>query len=404
MDRGALTGVGNPAGMTALDLACGVPLGFTPAAPLPRVAPVPFDRIFERAIERLYAGGSTLFVGFSGGRESAVALAFCVDYARRHGLADPVPVTLRHPALDTADDLEAQERIIAHLGVHDWVRVPSSEELDLIGPMAAPLLRQVGVFWPFAAYTMAPLFEQAKGSTFVLHTGIMDFFSFWRWAPLAGVLAGHRRPTAQDFALALATVMPVPIRAWLARRRGIPAPMPWMRPHAERRALESFTGRRASVPIRFDRAVMTEITHRCFSGGYASFQAIGHALGTSVISPLYEYETLAAVARAGGWRGFGNRQETLKRFAGHLLPPGSLAGRPGADRNPLLFGERSRAFAANWSGEGFDTELIDVQALRQTWLSPRPDARTGGLLQYAWLREQQAQTDIAPTTLTAVTT
>ena len=122
---------------------------------------------------------------FSGGRESSVWLAMATRYARGHGHADPVPVTLRYPGLASAEQLRLQELVIAQLGLADWERVEPDDDLDLIGPVAAAALQRTGPFWPPNAYTMAPLLEAARDGVFVLMTGISDFFTWWRWAPLS---------------------------------------------------------------------------------------------------------------------------------------------------------------------------------------------------------------------------
>jgi len=46
----------------------------------------------------------------------------------------------------------------------------------------------------------------------------------------------------------------------------------------------------------------------------------------------------------------------------------------------VFWSEHSRELAARWNG-GVDDELVDLEALRQEWQGPRPDARTFMLLQ-----------------------
>ena len=314
-------------------------------------------------------------------------LAMATSYARRHGHDDPVPVTLRYPGLASAEQLTLQERVVAHLGLADWKRVDLDDDLDLIGPVAGASLRLVGPFWPPNAYIMAPLLEAARGGVFVLVTGLSDFFAWWRWAPLAGVLMRHRRPVPRDAALLGSVLMPTALRAEAALRRGIP-PLPWLRPTAERQALELLTQRQADVPFRFNRAATTQITHRCFTGAAGTFRALGEALGTTTELPLCRPGVVESLAGAGGWRGFGEQRAMLHRLAGGLLPQDLLTRRPAPDLNPVFFGEPSREFAADWTGAGLDESVVDTEALRRNWLSDRPDPRTACLLQYAWLAEQ----------------
>ena len=339
---------------------------------------------------------------FSGGRESSVWLAMATRYARCHGHDDPVPMTLRYPGLASTEQLRVQELVIAQLGLSDWQRVEPDDNLDLIGPIAAEALRLTGPFWPPNAYLMAPLIQAARDGVFVLMTGISDFFAWWRWAPLAGVLSGHRRPRSRDVALLGAMLTPVAVRARAARRQRMPPPLPWLRPAAERQALALLTERQAAVPVRFDHAATTQITHRCFTGAAGTFRALGEAFGTTTELPLSRSGAVGSLAGAGGWRGFGEQRAMLERLAGDFLPPDLLARRPTPDLGPIFFGEPSREFAGNWTGAGLDKSVVDTEALRRNWLSDRPDPRTACLLQYAWLAEQLASGS-APLTAGALT-
>jgi hypothetical protein len=389
MEAGVFS-VGNPAAVSFLDLACGMPLGCNrerPPAPrrssLDEFSALVFSSAFDRG---------PCFIPFSGGRESSMWLAMGTRHARRHGHADPVPVTLRYPGLASPEQLELQELVVARLGLADWEIVEPDDDLDLIGPVAAAALRRTGPFWPPNAYLMAPLIEAAREGVFVLLTGVSDFFSWWRWAPLAGVLSGHRRPTRQDVLLLASIAVPASLRARALRRRGTPS-LPWLRPDAARRVAALSTARRAAVPVGFDSAVTTQITHRCFSGAAGTFRALGEALGTSVELPLCTPGVVASLAGAGGRRGFGEQRALLQRLGGELLPSEALSRRPAPDLTPIFFGEPSREFAASWTGTGLDESVVDTEMLRRTWLSDRPDPRTACLLQYAWIAEQLAVGD-----------
>ena len=133
-----------------------------------------------------------------------------------------------------------------------------------------------------------------------------------------------------------------------------------------------------------------QITHRCFSGAAGTFRALGEALGTTIDQPQCRPGVVESLAGACGWRGFADLRGILQRLAGDLLPADLLVERPGPDAIRVFFGERSREFATSWSGGGLDESIVDVDALRQTWLSERPDPRTACLLQYAWLTEELA--------------
>jgi hypothetical protein len=386
MGAGAFS-VGNPANLSFLDVACSMPLGCNGDRP-PRVRRSSLDEFATLLFSRSFGRGPC-YMPFSGGRESSMWLAMATRHARSHGHDDPVPVTLRYPGLASPEQLTVQELVVTQLGLTDWERVECDDDLDLIGPVAGEALRCIGPFWPPNAYTMAPLIEAARGGVFVLLTGLSDFFSWWRWAPLASVLMRHRRPTADDAALLGSMLVPAQVRGRAARRHGVP-PLSWLRPTAERRALELLAKRQADVPVRFSRAATTQITHRCFTGAAGTFRALGEALGTTTELPLCRRGVVESLAGAGGWRGFGEQPAMLRQLAGDLLPTDLLRRRPAPDLNPVFFSAASREFAADWNGVGLEESVVDIEALRRTWLSERPDPRTASLLQYAWLAEQVA--------------
>jgi hypothetical protein len=56
----------------------------------------------------------------------------------------------------------------------------------------------------------------------------------------------------------------------------------------------------------------------------------------------------------------------------------------------VFWSEHSGELAARWNGEGVDDELVDLEALRREWQSPRPDARTFTLLQRIALGDESA--------------
>lgn len=380
---------GNPAGLTFLDVACGMPLGWNDERPVvARTSSL--DETCARVWSRCFGRGPC-YIPFSGGRESSMWLATATRYARGSGHEDPIPLTLRYPGLATEAELDVQERVVASLGLADWERVESAD-LDLIGPVARSVLAWTGPIWPPNAYLMAPLVEAARDGVFVFVTGLSDFFSWWRWAPLVSVLERRRRPVKRDVSLAAAALLPVSLRVRAARRRASPPPMRWMQPAAEGEALAVLRRRQADVPLRCDRAMAAQVTHRCFDGAAGTLGAIGESLGTSIVQPLRRPDVVESFAGAAGPRGFRGLNAMLLAMCGDLLPADLLDRRPGADLTRVFFGNTSREFAANWTGAGLDESVVDAEALRRNWLSDAPDPRTACLLQYAWLTEQARST------------
>jgi hypothetical protein len=385
---------GNPANLSFLDLACGMPLGCNGDRPR-----APLAASLEEVCARVWSpsfGRGPCYVPFSGGAESSMWLATATRYARRNGHDDPVPLTLRYPGLASTEELSVQERVVAHLRLADWEQIEPEGSLDLVGPVAAATLARTGPLWPPNAYLMSPLVEAARGGVFVFVTGIDDFFSWWPWGRLVRVLERHRRPGKADLAMLATALMPTALRVRAARGRRV-RPLPWLRAAAEHEALALLRRRQAEVPLRFDRATMMQVTHRCFGAAAGSLGAIGDEFGTYIDQPLRRPGVVESFAGWGGRRGFRGSTAMLRQMCGDVLPADLLAPRPGPDLTRVFFDDESREFAINWSGAGLDESVVDAEALRRSWLSDRPDPRTACLLQYAWLTENAPVARSMPT-------
>lgn len=119
----------------------------------------------------------------------------------------------------------------------------------------------------------------------------------------------------------------------------------------------------------------------------ATLARLGQAAGVQIEAPLLDPRFVAALARAGGARGWGNRVATVRAIAGVSLPEALFARLDKAGFNAAFFGLASRGFAETWSGRGVDATLVDPDALRRAWLEPEPDFRSALLLQLAWLHD-----------------
>ena len=104
--------------------------------------------------------------------------------------------------------------------------------------------------------------------------------------------------------------------------------------------------------------------------------------------PYRDDRFIAALAAAGGRRGFGNRAATLSHLAGHLLPPELLRRSDGVNRHQAFFGEASRTFGAEWSGHGVDDEVVDTDVLRALWSSGSFPWASTMLFQSAFVTER----------------
>jgi asparagine synthase (glutamine-hydrolysing) len=322
------------------------------------------DETLYEILEPALATGRCL-VSFSGGRESAWLLAAATSAARRRGHADPIPATLRYQER-SATNVRHQERIVSYLGLGDWERVGIEDELEILGPYARRALSTVGLLFPATAYALLPLLDRAHGGCLLAGGAVSDFFTYWHWARVSEVLAARRLPRRRDFRELATAALPRRRREAHVRARLGP-PHPWLRASAadviERFAIDVAT----DVPLRFDRAVARQRTHRCHAGMRLSFDALAASVGSRFAMPFRDDRFIAALGAAGGRRGFGNRATALTHVAGHLLPAELLRRSDGVSRSQAYFGDASREFAAEWSGHGLDHEVVDSGVLRDIW-------------------------------------
>ena len=376
---------GEPWRLTALEVACGFPIGLDPDAPsLPPSVKgegplAALERAVLPALQR-----SPCLVSFSGGRDSSAVLAVATAVARREELPPPVPVTLRFPAAPEADEAEWQQAVVRHLGIDDWVCVELQDELDLVGPVASRVHRRHGLLWPPNTHFHVPVLEMAKGGCVLTGIDGDGLLASWRWARPAGVLARRVRPEPRDVLRLGLAVQPRPLRRVVESRLSRPD-LPWLRPQASRAVSLAWAADRSREPFRWDRRVRWWSRLRSLRMVLRSLDLVAERLGTRVVHPLADPRFLAAAADAGGRLGLGDRTAVMRSWFGPLLP-GELIARPTKARlDGPFWATYSRAFIASWDGEGVDEALVDPLGLRRAWCADVPNAFTSTLLQAAWL-------------------
>ncbi len=378
---------GDHCGPSALEVARGWVHG--PAAP---VEP-PADALPEAPLEALEAAilpalrEAPCVIAFSGGRDSSLLLAVAARAARREGLPLPIPSTVRYPHLPGTDESAWQERVVRHVGIEDWERIDLTDELDCIGPVAqAEIRREGGPLFPPNAHSAVPHLPTAAGGTLMMGLGGDELFISHRWRPLNDMLAGRRRPNRGDLKLLAEAAVPRVLRG----PRTEEADIPWLRPGAAG-ALARLRAWDLDDPIAFDRSVLETAGSRALRLGLATIRRIVAAGGAKLSTPLLDPRFVVALARAGGARGFGPRTATMRVVGRDVLPDDVLARHDKIVFDDVFFTRISREFAARWSGEGLDDELVDPEVLRDMWSRPRPDFRSAMLLQAAWLHDDRAK-------------
>jgi hypothetical protein len=378
--------VANPCPLTRLDVATCTMLGReVHRASLPRsVAPV--AEVGDLLLLPALAGGRC-FVSFSGGRESSAVLAATTRAARRHGHPDPVPVTVRYLRAESAKEIEVQEEVMTHLGLQEWERIVIDDELEITGPYARRTLETAGLLFPPNAYLMLPQLDVAAGGTLVVGFGVTDLFLYWHWARLWEAVQSHRRPGRADLRRLAAAALPPSWRGRLIERYVRRPRMSWLHAGVALEADRRFVAESLAAPVRFSAALERQSTHRCLRGTRRALAALAKSAGAQVVMPLYDDAFIGAVAAWGRWRGVGGRRHLLAALAGDLLPESVLRRGSGPPLQDVLFGERTRAFVDSWSGNGLDSELVDVEALHSHWSNGQVDWRSSLLLQAAFAHD-----------------
>jgi Asparagine synthase len=359
-----------------LDVATGMVLG---AARRPPALPARAGESPLAALERAVLPAlqrPPCLVSFSGGRDSAAVLAVATRVARQHRLADPVPATNRFGVAPASDEASWQERIVGHLGLGDWIRLPFEEELDAVGPYARRVLLENGLLWPFNVHFHLPLLEAAGQGSVLTGIGGDELF-----AAACGPLGG-RRPRA--LARTLFEVAPYAARRPVIARRA-PLRLPWLTRAGGRAATAAAAAHDAGEPRATPARMRWARGMRSLAVGAESLDAVAAMTRAQIVNPLLDAGVWAAVAAAAGRRGFDGRRHGMQELVGPLLPA-EVAGRTDkASFDEAFFTATAREAAAAWSGAGLPPGLVDAEALAAHWRAPAPLAQSFTLLQSAWL-------------------
>ncbi|MGH2705321.1 MAG: asparagine synthase-related protein [Actinomycetota bacterium] len=374
-----------------LEVAAGQLVGEDPTSrPLPRVEPglSPLSALEDAILPALLR--PPCLVSFSGGRDSSAILAVAASVARREGVEMPVPTTFCFPGIPEADETVWQEHVVGHLGLTGWERITIEEELDFLGEASTGVLRRHGLLWPSNAYVHVPLMERARGGSLLTGIDGDGLFGGWGWARLMMLLSGRGgRPVRQDARRLLRAAAPVPLRRAVAGRKGL-VKLPWLRPEGQRALNRLVAADWPTEPVRWNARVRWWARRRYVAALDFNLGLLAKERDVLVVNAFLDRRFLAALAVSGGSKGFGNRTSAMRALFADLLPDDLLQRANKGLLTRVLWGRDSRAFGASWGGRGIDPEVIDEEALRATWTSDRPDARSSLLIQAAWLATEDA--------------
>lgn len=323
-------------------------------------------------------------VAFSGGRDSSAILAMATRVARRHGLSDPVPITLRYDQHPRTWEAEWQEQMVRHLGLGEWEIVPIRSEFDLLGPIAREALRRHGLYWPANAHSMVPLLRAAGGGSLITGNGGDEVFTSLvrpRKMSTMQILRSHAPHRAA--VTLLLPYLPIPWRVRLQYRQGLR--LPWLRTAARREVRRRFVEN--SVLRRRDERHYLETLDdsRYLELARSIFSALAGDAGAYCLEPFLDPRFFAAVEVVAPRGGFPSRQAAMEMLFSDLLPPPIARRTTKATFTEVFWGPDSRAYAQRWDGGGLDHSLVAPDRLRREWSKRRPDFRSATALQAAWL-------------------
>jgi hypothetical protein len=385
--------LGRPPVLEQCDVLAGFPFGMRRAAERgPRPGPDPVAALRAALLPALTR--SPCVVAFSGGRDSSVLLALAGDVAARESLPAPVALTLRYPGDPAAEESAWQERVVGHLrglGLPlEWQCRDIGDELDLVGPLAAPVLRRHGgpVFPPAIGPTVL-LTDVARGGALVTGNFGDEVLGDHRAATLRAVWRHRaRHMTRSDWHTVATAAAPGPARARLLRGRI--DPQRWLRQPLRDRVLDTHVAHLLARPLRWDASVRAALRPRAVRIGTETRARIAEDHDCALVEPLGSRAFVESLAAHGGRWGRLGRGAVVRLLGGGLVPDELPGRRQKAHFNRSRFGPHTRAFAADWDGTGVDADLVDPDALRRAWLDDVPPAASAMLLQQAWLARSGA--------------
>ena len=177
------------------------------------------------------------------------------------------------------------------------------------------------------------------------------------------------------------------VRARRVRREWMAHPLSWLRPAARGRAAQprrlKRTTRRRSRSPRSVRHVPRRREPRCSERATAEYFA--RVSERRDVEPTAPSRRRPCARPQGGVLGRGDRAADAARPG--VGPAARRRDRPDdkATFGGAFWSRHARSFAERWNGDGVDTELVDPDELRRSWLSEPARPNSSPLLQQAWL-------------------
>jgi asparagine synthase (glutamine-hydrolysing) len=261
------------------------------------------------------------------------------------------------------------------LGLDDWLVLTFDAEVDLVGPIAAGLMQRRGLPYPYNLHLQAPLVDNARGGSFITGLGGDEAFL----------------PAARPFDVVLGSLPRRVRRRRIAKTDRLA--LPWLTPEANRTLGATWIDIASELPVRWDESAAVWWCSRYLQLTMAAIARLGDDNDVRIHHPFADASFVAALAKAGGRRGFQSRGAALAKLFGDLLPTEVPQRESKATFDEVLWNDYSSAFAAALVEDGLEQvlagaaleEVVDAEALHVHWSGPRGSANSFLTLQACWL-------------------
>jgi asparagine synthase (glutamine-hydrolysing) len=197
------------------------------------------------------------------------------------------------------------------------------------------------------------------------------------------------RPVRKAVKRAAFNLLPERFRIYLNLRRR--RELHWLRPGARREVERKYRALLRRRSPSWAEAIRRIPESRNFELTQSIFAAMARDAEVSLVQPFFDSGFLRAIGESAPRQGFPSRAAAMELHFGDVLSPQVVERTTKAVFDELHGGRWTREFAQAWDGRGLDPTLVDPEALRREWLSPRPEYRSLTALNAAWLASRGAE-------------